>query len=385
MVVVVTILEKSTGALSFGIGYSSATQFGITLSLTERNLLGKGQRVRVEYSSDEYSDTYWLGFTEPYFRGRPIAVGFDLYRTTEDSPDTNQVTLDRIALTPRARFKLGPQSDVTLEYKIERSRTSAAAGASPLITGRGLTAAVSGTTNSDRVTRSSIKYQFDWDKRDDPLQPRSGTQFSMEQEFAGLGGDVKYATLEGTARFYRALDRDQKVIGNASLRFGGIKGLGGFVPDYGSRFFLGGTRFRGFELSGLGPRDLQTQEALGGNYYVVGSFDVISYSIFPEELGMTIGAFVDVGSLFGLERYSYASTTAVERKADGTVKLDANGATTRLPTVVVDQSAHMRATVGVEFQWNSPIGPMRFIFARPIASEAYDRKETFLFTVGTAF
>jgi outer membrane protein insertion porin family len=124
------------------------------------------------------------------------------------------------------------------------------------------------------------------------------------------------------------------------------------------RYFLGGSNLRGFARSGIGPRDLTTDDALGGNQYYRGTAE-LSFPIgFPEEMGVSGHAFTDVGSLWGLD--------------------DASGV-----NVVDDRS--VRAAGGVGLSWRSPMGPVRIDLAKPFIKEDYDEEEVFRFSFGTRF
>src|SRR6185295_11619466 len=54
------------------------------ISMRERNLLGKGQDLRLGLSLGTLSTLIDLSFTEPYFMDRAVSAGFDLFRTSND-------------------------------------------------------------------------------------------------------------------------------------------------------------------------------------------------------------------------------------------------------------------------------------------------------------
>ena len=126
------------------------------------------------------------------------------------------------------------------------------------------------------------------------------------------------------------------------------------------RFFLGGDEFRGFAFGGLGPRDIASDDALGGNYYAVLRTDISFPLGLPEELGFYGGLFADVGTVWHLDRTSAGGVT-------------------------VDDSAKLRASVGASIFWDSSFGPLRLNFAIPLKKEQGDDTEFFRFTVGTRF
>ena len=122
--------------------------------------------------------------------------------------------------------------------------------------------------------------------------------------------------------------------------------------------FTGNGKVRGFDANGYGPRDLAVvnSDALGGNYYTAARVEAEFPLGLPEEYGITGGLFADIGSVWGL---------------------DSPGA--------IDDSMHLRSSVGVSIFWNSALGPLRLNFAKPISKESYDKQQTFDLTVSTKF
>ena len=369
VVVRTEVEERSTGSLSFGIGYSSISKFGFLVSLREQNLLGRGLRVGLEFERSGIATTYDVSFTDPYYQGRDLRVGFDLYRRETRAAAGANYSLERTGFSPRLGFPLSRDSEIVTSYTIERRKIRDVTDVSPLL-----------KPNKSDSLRSSLGYRLVWDLRDDVLNPASGTLFTLDQELAGIGGGVRYISAEIHGRYFQPLDRDERIIGSLGGWLGGIRGFGGYQPDAADRFFVGGTRLRGFTYQGVGPRDFRTDEALGGKYYAVASAEVVSNFFFPEELGLRVGLFADAGTVFGLDKSAYALP------GTGTPPVGcSNSQGTRGFVCRVDDKMYLRASVGARLIWSSPIGPMQFIFSRPVVSRSGDRKEGFLFTVGTPF
>ena len=146
-----------------------------------------------------------------------------------------------------------------------------------------------------------------------------------------------------------------------------LGGTVGYTANYASnplrlteRFFVGGDNLRGFAVGGIGPRDANTGDALGGKYFYTGTAEASFPLGLPKEIGITGKAFVDVGSLWGSETsYNYNVTV-----------LD-------IPT--------MRVGAGVGVQWVSPFGPIRVDYAWPVASQPFDKTQNLRFGFGTRF
>jgi len=389
VVVQVQVQEQPTGSLTFGVGYSSVSNFVGNISLTERNLLGKGQEVTLQYETADTGDLYQFGFVEPRFRGRDLRAGVTAYRSEDTSSGITQTyELVRNGITPSAEFPLNDETQMLVSYQLETQDTTAGTGTSPLI-----------RSEAGSSLSSSVGYVLTWDRRDDPLQPSSGTILTVGQRLAGLGGDTRAVSLDATGNYFTPLNRDGTLIG--SLRFwgGAVTKFGGYnlgAPDLN---YIGGSRLRGFSYGGVGPRDPDTNESLGGKYYAVGSAELLSDVFLPEELGIRAGLFVDVGSAWGLDRVSYERMAVSATDADAAASQLGNGrggTVSCLPSsststssfncdITVDDSAAIRSSAGVQLLWNSPIGPMRFVFSTKLLSESHDDVENFRFIIGNVF
>ena len=202
------------------------------------------------------------------------------------------------------------------------------------------------------------------DRRNDPIRPTRGFTGNLRQDFSGIGGDVKYVKTELDGTFYYGLTPDWIV--SVQGQVGYVSGWGGNPVRINDRFFKGGNSFRGFENAGIGPRDLLTNDALGGNFYAIGTVELTVPNGLPEEYGIRTSLFADVGTLGYL---------------DDRFKLNPNG--TVDPNIVDDLG--LRASAGVSVHWRSPMGPIRFDFAGVLASEEYDETENFRFSTSTQF
>jgi outer membrane protein insertion porin family len=138
---------------------------------------------------------------------------------------------------------------------------------------------------------------------------------------------------------------------------GGIHGWGGDSVRINERFYLGGTTLRGFANGGIGPRDITTDDALGGNWFYRGSAEVEFPSGLPDDLGVRFFTFADLGSLGGIA--------------------------TSGPGIV--DSGTLRSSAGAGVSWKSPLGLIRANVAGAITKESYDNTEIFQFNFGTRF
>jgi outer membrane protein insertion porin family len=315
------------------------------LSIRERNLLGKGQDLLFSTTIAGERTQFNIAFTEPYFMEKNLEAGIDLFHTTRDLQDESSYDQMQTGGGFHFQFPLADKWTQRLGYRLERNKIeNVSANASRFIRDQ----------KGERVT-SSISQRLTYDDRDNSLFPTEGLYSWFETDVAGLGGDAKYISGRLGSIYYVPVT--EKVVFSLLGETGLIEGLDNEVVQINERFFLGGNTLRGFEYTGLGPRDIATDDSLGGNAFYRGSAEVEFPVGLPQELGIKGHAFSDFGSLWDV---------------------DESGAG------LVDDNS-IRASVGFGVSWRSPLGPVRIDFAAPIAEEDYDDTETVRFNFGTRF
>ena len=345
----VEVEEQPTGSLTFGLGFSTADGPVGEISISERNLLGRGQFLRARAVLAGEQQVLDLTFREPAFLDRDLAAGFNIFYRLEDRSDESSFEETNIGFQPTIGFPLSENGRLTLNYRISSDEIrDVRADASPLI-----------KADAGTALTSSVGYSYTYDRRDDVLDPTTGYVLTFSQDFAGIGGDATYVRTMGSARgFTSAFDED--VIFSVAVEGGIINSFSGYETRITDRFSIGGDILRGFRRGGVGPRDFATDDALGGNIYAVLRNEVSFPLGLPDELGFSGGLFADVGTLFDLDRTSAGGST-------------------------VDDSAKLRASVGASLFWDSGFGPLRVNIATPIVKENGDDEELFRLTVGTRF
>ena len=212
---------------------------------------------------------------------------------------------------------------------------------------------------------SSAGYTLMVDRRNDPVRPTRGWTASLRQDFAGIGGDVNYIKTEADAAWYWGIRPNWTVSVQGSTGY--VSGWNGDPIRINDRFFKGGNSFRGFETAGMGARDLTTTDALGGNFYAIGTVELTVPNYLPEEYGIKTSLFADVGTLGMLDdRYKVDTATG-------------------LPNANIVDNLALRAAAGVSIHWRSPMGPIRFDLSKVLSKEDYDKTETFRFSTSTQF
>lgn len=384
-VVTVTVEEESTGELAFAAGYSSTESFLFDVSITERNLRGRGQFLRLRASSSKQRQQLDLRFTEPRFMGREVSAGFDLYSLRTDFLDQSSFENQSTGLGLRTGFQTSEHTSLGLTYSLIQDDTQIA-NVFVDHDGNINTAPIDqcDTLNPNRpllcdqegsFITSLLGYSLNWDRRNEPVRATRGFDLQLSQDVAGLGGAVNYLRTELQGGVYYGLPAGFRA--TARLNAGYIMGWGGDDIRINDRFFKGGSSFRGFDVAGIGPRQLlvddatgdvvQRGDALGGNAYAIGTLQLDVPLPLPESFSLGGALFVDVGTLGVVDS---ASRQPIDL---GTQSL------------IVDDALSLRAAAGVSIFWDSPFGPVQFDFAEPLAYEEFDRRQEFRFSTRTQF
>jgi outer membrane protein insertion porin family len=170
-----------------------------------------------------------------------------------------------------------------------------------------------------------------------------------------LGGDNRFLRHEFRGDYYYPLRPN--VVLNLGASAGYIFAYGGEDVRISNRFFLGGNNLRGFQFGGVGPRDTDTDDSLGGNLYYVGSAELRFPLGLPEELRIFGRGFVDAGTL---------------------TEIDVSGEQ-------LEDSGDLRLGAGLGVSWLSPLGPLSIDFAQPVLKDNGDKTESFRVSFGTRF
>jgi outer membrane protein insertion porin family len=429
--------EKSTGELQLSAGFSSLERFILNFSIQQRNWRGKGQILRASVNYSSYSKSIELGFTEPYFLDRNIALGGDVYRRDFNSfnfglNNQRNTTYQQIATGGQLRVGVPITEfwsfagryglnfdDVTLDRNIYFFNNQC----DVLIAGRYLCDAIG------KRTTSTLGYSLFFDNLNNRNRPSAGSRFVFNQDIAGLGGNVKYVKTSFDVKSYK------KIVGNFVLS-AGIEG--GYVHPFGSgagatgdrvrltdRYYLGEPQIRGFDIRGIGPRVIRqdydfttaslvtdrrnnVDDALGGRAYYLGKVEVeIPLGSGAKELGLRPSIFLDVGSVFGVKSPGLTKLAFFTDPSDNQVKLICRNTTTGatafssagntvcpsgfnlFPGAFNEQflgnSWKPRLSVGIGVNWNSPFGPFRIDLGKALIKQDGDDTKLFTFNVGTSF
>jgi len=346
-VINVNVEEQSTGEFSVGVGFSTTDGPLADVSIRERNLLGRGQDLRLGATVAQRVTQLDFSFTQPYFLDRNMTAGVDLFALKRNQQTESQFDQETVGGSLRTGYQITEPLRQTLKYTLRRDN----------ITNVASTASIYIKESEGARTTSAVGQVLLYDRRDNRQDPTEGYFVQLSNDLAGLGGTVRYfRTVVNTGYYYSIAPQ---WIVSVTGEGGYIFGLGEAVQIE-DRFFVGGDNLRGFATGGIGPRDEVTRDALGANLYYVGSVSLGFPLGLPQEIGLSGRVFTDFGSAAKIDQTSVQTNPILD-------------------------SYVIRLSAGIGVSWNSPLGPIRLDVAQPIFKASFDKKQLFRVSFGTRF
>ena len=342
----ITVLEKPTGNLSLGAGYSSGDGLGLTAGIKQENAFGSGSSLGIQVDTSKINRTVVFNTTDPYFTVDGVSRSIDVYhRSASPYTDTNSYKLVTTGASLRFGVPFTETDTVYFGAGLERTK---------IVTGTLLPAAYTAYANQFGATSDGVPLTIGWarDTRDSALVPNSGRYQRVNAEW-GVGGDTRYLSASYQYQQYFPLNKQYTLAFNGDIGYG--KGLSGRPFPLFKNYYGGGLgSVRGFEQGSLGVIDTTTGGSLGGNKKINLNFEVLTP--FPgagNDRTLRMFGFVDVGNVFGEAQ---------------PIRFN-----------------EMRASAGVGISWVSPVGPLRLAIATPLRKFAGDRIQRVQFQIGTSF
>jgi outer membrane protein insertion porin family len=356
-IVDVAVEEQDTGNFSIAGGYSSSDGLIAEITVSERNFMGRGEFVKASVSYGQYAKGFDLAFTEPDIFGSRASFGSELYGK-QTTANTNQ-SFDtatyggKLTVGLPLNEQLGAQWSYSL-YRQSLTLDPAMGTASLPIQD----AAAAGPT-----WVSAIGTGVTYSTLDNNRDPTSGWRASLNEEFAGLGGDAKFSKTTDDVRYYQPI---------ADGVVGMVRGQSGYVAPWGGQplpllagFFGGPQLVRGFATNGFGPRDVTpgtTMDNVGGNIYWATSAELqTAIPFIPPDAGLKAAFFADAGSLF---------------------RTSSSASSVSLSGSLVSNPQTIRSSLGAGLVWNSILGPIRVDYAYPTSQASTDITQRFRFSAG---
>ena len=353
------VVERPSGNLLLGAGYSGSQGAVFDISVSEENFLGTGNRLKASFNNSEVSRDISVSWFNPYWTVDGVSRGIDVYNRRTDASDANlaDYDLDQIGAGMTFGIPVSEFTSVNLGLNVEQT---------DFIVGSSASQEVQAFRDENGGQFITLRVSGSWanDGRDSRFLPTTGSLTRLGGAVAVPGGDLTYYKVSARHQRFFPLPGDFIFVLDGEVGYG--DGFGGTRElPLTDNLFAGGLRsVRGFKANTLGPRD-STGEPLGGNLKVVGTAEVILPLPFTKESStFRITGFLDIGKVDG----PCVDPTAPQLK--------------RLSCA---DAAKLRYSTGVAGSWLSPIGPLTMSLAVPLKTIENDETQTYQFTFGTSF
>jgi outer membrane protein insertion porin family len=346
----ITVTERNTGTLNFGLGYSAAEKLTLQASVSQANILGTGNMLAFQVNSGSVNKVYSFTYVNPYWTADGISRGFDFFRRDVDTSGLNSVAAYNTYSTGFGmRFGIPVTEYDTLNLGITAERTKLSID--PLISPPRYILYVAQFGETSDTLR--INTGFARDTRDSLTWPTRGWLNEISFEVGIPPGDLTYYRTTYQSQFFFTPDRLSFLTFMLNGEIGVADGYRGKPLPFFKNFYAGGVgSVRGFETATLGPRDING-DVLGGDRRFVANFELLFPMPGYKEKNVRLALFTDVGNVWG-------------------------------PGEKI-QAGDLRAGAGLAISWDSPVGPLRFSFGTPIKSREGDKIERFQFQLGKIF
>jgi outer membrane protein insertion porin family len=344
----VTVKERNTGSLQFGVGYGSGPdRLTVSASVSQANIFGTGNQLSFRINNSQVSRAYEVSYLNPYWTVDGISRGFDFYERELNTADLNTGDFRSRAAGAGLRFGVPVTEFDTVNFGLgwERTRISL----DEFSPSRYFDYVGSFGTASDTV-RGSIGYSRD--TRDSIYFPNRGFLLEIGLEAGLPGGDLKYYRGQARAQYLRPIWGP--IVASVNAELGWAEGYGGKPLPFFKNFYAGGVdSVRGYQSGTIGPRDING-EYIGGNKRLVGNVELL----FPlpgvkAEKSVRLSVFTDFGYVWSEDQRLLLGD--------------------------------LRRSAGIAVSWFSPVGPLKFSLAKPFGSKPTDRLERFQFLLGKVF
>jgi outer membrane protein insertion porin family len=350
------VVEKPTGNILLGAGFSSSEKLTLTGSIQQANAFGSGNTLGLDVNTSKLNRTIAVNQTTPYFTDDGVSRTYELFLRTTRPPEVN--TGDYLIRTTGGNVKFGvPFSELDTVYfgaGVERTEVETFTGVaghndSPELYKKYVTDFGNGTN----ATTNSFPLTAAWqrDSRDSALVPTVGRYQRANLQIAPLGS-LKYYFATYQHQYYQPIFRSITLALNGELDYG--RSIGGKPYPVFKNFVAGGIgSVRGYEGSSLGPR-ASNGDPLGGTSRIFANAELqFPFPGSGKDRTLRWFTFVDGGNVFGEGQ-----------------KI---------------QISDLRYSAGIGISWVSPIGPLKLSFGKPLNAKTGDREQKFQFQLGTGF
>ena len=346
-----SVVEKPTGNLQAGLGYSDTQGAVVNFSVSQDNFLGTGQNMSFAIDNSSVTKQLRFDFTNPYYTEDGVSRRMSLsYRKVDAAEaDISNYSTDSYGASLSYGVPLSEYTNYRWGVKLDSTEITTGTTTVQNI--------VDFVANNGRVNDTfSLFGSWAYDSRNRRIFATKGGLTSLRGEITVPGSDLEYYKVDFRHLSYFPIGSAVTLAANLNLGYGDSFGGIYDYPPYKNYYAGGSSSVRGYDANSLGPKegDIPTGDPLGGKVKIVGNMDLILPNPFAENSSSTrVSLFVDAGSVF-----EDSST--------------------------IDTS-ELRYTAGLAFIWITPVGAMRFNFSNALNEEEGDATRSFQFSLGSPF
>lgn len=388
--VVYKVKERNTGSINFGIGYGTESGISYQASIKQDNFLGTGAAVSIAGTKNDYGTSVNLGYTEPYFTKDGVSLGGNVFFENYDNSKSD-TSSNYKRTTYGSNVTLGFPVNENNSYYVGLGHTYNKISNFALEYNRNLYIQ-SMKFKGNGIKTNDFDFSFGWNYNNlnRGYFPTKGVKASLGGRVTIPGSENKYYKLSADVQGFYPLDRDHLWVVSAKASAGYANGFGNKRLPFYQTYTAGGIgSLRGFAYGSIGPNAIYqdqnnnkknnnkftkvSSDVVGGNAIATATAELIVPTPFVSDKSQNTvrtSLFVDAASVWNTKW-----------------KSDKNGLESSVLKDLPDygKSSRIRASTGVGFQWQSPIGPLVFSYAKPIKKYENDDVEQFQFSIGGSF
>lgn len=380
--VVYKIKERNTGSINFGIGYGTETGFSYQAGIKQDNFLGMGSSISLNGTRNDYGNSINLGYTEPYFTKDGVSLGGNVFYEDYDNSKSDTASNYK-RRTYGLNGTLGFPVDENNSYYLGLGYThdvikNAQREYSRELYVKSLNIPISNSPYYKQIKANDFDFSFGWNYNslNRGFLPTKGSVANIGGKVTIPGSTNKYYKLNADFKNFFPLNREHKWVISTKVGVSYANGFGGKRLPFYQNYMAGGIgSLRGFSYGAIGPRAIYlnqngkfeslSADVIGGNAMALASLELIMPTPFVSDKyqhNVRTSFFVDAASVW-----------------------DTNWDRKKYPNLDFGNYKRVRSSAGIAFQWNSPIGPLLFSYAKPLKKYKYDEIEQFQFSIGGSF
>jgi outer membrane protein insertion porin family len=344
----VTVTERNTGTLNFGLGYSDAENLTVQASVSQANILGTGNMLAFQINNGSINKVYSFTYVNPYWTADGISRGFDFFRRDVDTSELSIASYSTYSTGAGVRFGIPVTEYDTVNVGFTAERTKLQLDETAPQRYIDFITLFGEKSNTFRTNLA-----FSRDTRDSLTWPTRGWLNEVGFEVGLPGGDLTYYRTTYQSQWFYTPERWSWLTVMLNGEVGYADGYKGKPLPFFKNFYAGGVgSVRAFETATLGPIDTNG-DVLGGDRRFVANAEFLFPMPGYKEKNVRLAAFIDAGNVWG----------AGEKIKAG----------------------DLRVSTGIAVSWDSPVGPLRFSFGTPLKKKDTDKIERFQFQLGRVF